>query len=41
MTSVISLMNNKNNKGPKFDPCGTPDITWEELNQKYNLNYVQ
>ena len=25
--SGISLIKSKNNRGPKMDPCGTPDIT--------------
>lgn len=25
--SVISLIKTRNNKGPKTEPCGTPDVT--------------
>ena len=25
--SDISLINNRNNKGPKIEPCGTPEFT--------------
>lgn len=27
MTSDKSLINSRNNNGPKLDPCGTPDVT--------------
>ena len=47
----MSLMKNKNNKGPKMDPWGTPQLTIEEsgsslfivtrwvLLSKYDLNH--